>query len=92
MIDLRDIKHCRGFAVVADEVRKLAKKSQQSTTSIGLIISRIQDDSKKMVTNVQSFMEKSEIIVNISDVVETRFNIVFEQMNTLKESAQKFKI
>ncbi len=85
-------EHGRGFAVVADEVRKLAEKSQQSTTNIENIISRIQKDSNEMVENIKSFMDESGTVLNISDVLEKRFNIIIEQLNSLHESVQRFKI
>jgi len=84
-------EHGRGFAVVADEVRKLAEKSQQSTTNIESIISQIQGDSRNMVENIQQFLNESETVLNISDILETRFNIIIEQLHTLQESVQKFK-
>jgi len=85
-------EHGRGFAVVADEVRKLAEKSQHSTSNIENIISRIQQDSNMMVKNVKKFMEESETVINISDVLEERFNIIIEQLNTLQRSVQGFKV
>jgi len=44
----------RGFAVVADEVRTLASKTQESTTSIEIMISHIQDASNNAVTAMVS--------------------------------------
>ena len=42
----------RGFAVVADEVRKLAEKTQYATAEVGGAISRIQEATRKNMTNV----------------------------------------
>jgi len=85
-------EHGRGFAVVADEVRKLAEKSQHSTTNIETIISQIQGDSRNMVENVQQFMNESETVLNISDSLKERFNIIIEQFSALQQSVHKFKI
>lgn len=85
-------EHGRGFAVVADEVRKLAEKSQQSTTNIVSIISRIQGDSRDMVGNVQNFMNESQTVLNISNELEMRFTLIVEQLNALQQSVQKFKV
>ncbi len=42
----------RGFAVVADEVRKLAEKTQQATAEVGEAITRIQEATRKNLSNV----------------------------------------
>lgn len=44
----------RGFAVVADEVRKLAEKTMQATTSVGEVITTIQDSTDKSLKGVVS--------------------------------------
>lgn len=68
----------RGFAVVADEVRVLARRTQQSTAEIERMISKLQEDARKVVTT----MEGSQVQVNRSvdqartanDVLETILN------------------
>ena len=45
-----------------------------------------------MVENIKSFMDESGTVLNISDVLEKRFNIIIEQLNSLHESVQRFKI
>lgn len=59
----------RGFAVVADEVRSLASKTQASTSSINLMIERLQSASK----NAVQAMSKSRSICNktVNDAHET---------------------
>jgi len=54
----------RGFAVVADEVRALAARTQQSTSEISTIMTKLQGNSKKAVLS----MEKSQL--QVKDVVE----------------------
>lgn len=44
----------RGFAVVADEVRGLAHRSQQSTLDIQTILSQFRDQTRAVVTRMQS--------------------------------------
>jgi len=49
----------RGFAVVADEVRSLAKRTQTSTTEIGLMIASIQEGTSATVSALQSSADKA---------------------------------
>lgn len=59
----------RGFAVVADEVRNLAGKTQDSTTNIQEIISKLQAQSEKandnMIANVTSIRKSVELSENV---------------------------
>lgn len=50
----------RGFAVVADEVRQLAQRTQQATTEIEQIITKLQESSQKAVVAMHSSHEKAE--------------------------------
>ncbi len=53
----------RGFAVVADEVRALAARTQQSTSEISTIISKLQNNSKGAVSAMQQSQEKVDDVV-----------------------------
>ena len=50
----------RGFAVVADEVRSLAQRSQNATTEIDAVISKLQARSSQVVEMMEAGQTKSE--------------------------------
>jgi len=54
----------RGFAVVADEVRTLAKRTQESTSEIEDMISRLQDSSKNAINAMDAGREQANTSVS----------------------------
>lgn len=75
----------RGFAVVADEVRNLAAKTQESTTNIQDIISKLQAQSenanKNMMANVQSIQES----VYLTESVKESFNSIVISVQSISD-------
>lgn len=59
----------RGFAVVADEVRALAKRTQQSTEEIELLVSALRSAAQSSVQQIQSSGELVKLAV--SDALQT---------------------
>ena len=53
-------EHGRGFAVVADEVRTLSQHTQASTTDIGNMMERLQQDADQAVNLMQLSLEQSQ--------------------------------
>ena len=59
-------KHGKGFAVVADEIRKLAEESNRSAEQIRGIITSIQSDSEKTVSEMkemETITKKQSLVV-----------------------------
>ena len=69
----------RGFAVVAEEVRKLAEQSATAAQQIADLIGRIQDDTSKAVTSMDS--DRQAVVQGAESVEGLRQ--VFEEINGL---------
>ncbi|GAB5518590.1 MAG: methyl-accepting chemotaxis protein [Rhodothermales bacterium] len=57
----------RGFAVVADEVRKLAERTTQATRKIGEMITRIQENTRKVVASMERGNEEVRSGMTLAD-------------------------
>ncbi|MBD1569750.1 methyl-accepting chemotaxis protein [Aliivibrio sp. S10_S31] len=85
----------RGFAVVADEVRSLAAKTQQSTTSIQEMITKLQAQSEKanknMMDNVNLIQESVELAENVKESFDDIVSSVqsISDVNTLVATASQ---
>ena len=79
-------EHGLGFAVVADEVRKLAEKSAKSTTQIGELISNIQKEAHKAVSQ----MEQSTGIVKEGLALGSEMNAALRKITNVVSEVNKF--
>ncbi|PWI33791.1 methyl-accepting chemotaxis protein [Vibrio albus] len=90
----------RGFAVVADEVRGLASKTQQSTVSIQDIISKLQEQSEKVNSNMAQNVELIQESVIQAGNIQSSFEeisaavVAISEINTLVATAsqQQFSV
>ena len=70
----------RGFAVVADEVRKLAEKTNQSSTEISQMISKIQNAAHGVVLAMEGGVERVNLGVTLSrEAAESMIGIRADQ-------------
>jgi len=79
-------EHGRGFAVVADEVRKLAEQVSVSVREINGIVSKVNTNSKEMVTmlnNSLTITSKGRSKLNETGVTFSEISETILSMNTL---------
>ena len=76
----------RGFAVVADEVRTLARRSAEATEEIQQTINRLQGESNRAVTAMQSGQERAHQVVSEAHAAEQALGRIarhIEQLNDM---------
>lgn len=75
----------RGFAVVADEVRSLASKTQQSTVNIQELIERLQLQSQKANSNMNSNVELIQNSVALANQITESFEEISRSVESISE-------
>ncbi|MDF1644807.1 MAG: methyl-accepting chemotaxis protein [Pseudomonadales bacterium] len=82
-------EHGRGFAVVADEVRTLAQKTQESTTEIESMISRLQSGVDNAVSTMGSSRDMASNTVEESNKVGEALNHIVSAVTDIMAMNQQ---
>lgn len=75
----------RGFAVVADEVRALAARTQQSTSKINDIISKLKLTADNVVKEMDSTKASCEITAEHTNLVMDSLNVVTDSVAEIND-------
>jgi methyl-accepting chemotaxis protein len=78
----------KGFAVVASEVRKLAENSKSAAEHVGMVVTRIQESTRGLLSSNQAWtLELNEGHAKVNDV-STAFKQIYEWIQSMNDSVQ----
>ncbi|BDG47522.1 methyl-accepting chemotaxis protein [Parageobacillus sp. KH3-4] len=80
--------HGRGFAVVADAVRKLAEQSAQSAQQVSLLISKIQQETNRVVISMEDVTKEVGSGIQLVNFVDESFVHIY---NTVSDATTQIQ-
>ncbi|MEI8631289.1 methyl-accepting chemotaxis protein [Vibrio sp. PP-XX7] len=75
----------RGFAVVADEVRALAVRTQQSTSQINEMLSKLKSTADNVATEMKSTRDRCEHTADHTNKVMDSLNVVTDSVREIND-------
>jgi methyl-accepting chemotaxis protein len=75
----------RGFAVVADEVRQLARRTQQATHEIDVMISSLQQGTRQAVQQMEVSVSNAESAMQDAEAANFEFASIASQIGQLAQ-------
>ncbi len=83
----------RGFSVVADEIRKLAEHSEETTSKIKQIITKVNKSVDSLANSAREILKFiDEDVTNDYDKLENTGNLYFEDAQFVKELTKEFSV
>lgn len=79
----------RGFAVVADEVRALASRTHQSTEEITKVVTDIQSQMSKVVTDIDQCNEQGQATLKASDTLDQSLTQIIDDMTNIQANSER---
>lgn len=73
----------RGFSVVADEVRTLAQRTQQSTSEIQTVITKLQEGAREAILAMDDSQQQAEVSVSEAVKAGDSLNMITEAVKAI---------